>query len=140
MEELGARAGLAQTKVALEIVDGFDLVKGWGLPNVGVNLDVGHLYLPANRESREEAGDIGDLIRYLGETLLHLHLLDVNGETDHLEVDTGVVPFEEMAAALRDIGDRLGATLELNPDQVTPEGIRRSLAYLRRCLGARERG
>ena len=135
MHELSEAAGLAQTRVALEIVTGFDAVIGWELPNVGVNLDVGHMYLPANRRALEELGGIGNLIRRVGGSLSHLHLHDVDGDTDHIEIGTGVVAFDEIAAALQDIGYPHGVTLELNPDRVTPEGIRRSAAYVSRAMG-----
>ena len=134
MQELDAEAARAQTRIALEIVGGFDVVMDWGLSSVGVNLDVGHMYLPANQPTLREGGGIGDLIRHIGTTLFHLHLHDVDGEMDHLEAGTGVVEFGEIAAALKNIGYPHNATLELNPDRVTPEGIRRSAAYVRACF------
>jgi sugar phosphate isomerase/epimerase len=134
MQELNAKAAQMQTKVALEIVGGFDVVMSWGLPNVGVNLDVGHMYLPANRKNLRDAGGIGNLIRHIGVSLIHLHLHDVDGDTDHIEIGTGVVAFDEIAAALQDIGYPYGVTLELNPDRVTPEGIRQSAAHVSRCF------
>ncbi len=134
MQELNAKAAQAQTKVALEIASGFDVVMDWGLPNVAVNLDVGHMYLPANRRTLIEMGGIGNLIRHIGASLIHLHLHDVYGDTDHIEIGTGVVPFDEIAAALQDISYPHGGMLELNPDRVAPEGICRSAAYLSRCF------
>ena len=135
MQELDAEAAQMQTQVALEIVGGFDAVVSWGLPNVGVNLDVGHMYLPANRRTLRDIGGIGNLIRHIGVSLVHLHLHDVDGRTDHIEIGTGVVAFDEIAAALQDIGYPYGATLELNPDRVAPEGIRRSAQHVNRCFG-----
>lgn len=134
MQELNAAAARVQTKVALEIVSGFDVVAGWGLPNVGVNLDVGHMYLSANRQTLRDRGGIGNLIRDIGSALIHLHLHDVDGETDHIEIGTGVVAFDDIAVALSDIDYPYGVTLELNPDRVTPEGIRRSAEYVSRCF------
>jgi sugar phosphate isomerase/epimerase len=134
MQDLDAKAAQAQTQVALEVAGGFDVVMGWGLPNVGVNLDVGHMYLPANRQTLRGAGGIGNLIRHIGGSLVHLHLHDVDGDTDHIEIGTGVVQFDEIATALWDIGYPYGVTLELNPDRVTPEGIRRSAKHVSRCF------
>jgi sugar phosphate isomerase/epimerase len=134
MQELNAKAALMQTKVCLEIVEGFDVVKSWRLPNVGVNLDVGHMYLPNSRQSLKDMGGIGSLIRHIGDSLIHLHLHDVNGDIDHIEIGTGVINFDEIATALRDINYPYGMTLEMNPDRVMPEGIRRSAEYLRRCF------
>ena len=138
MQDLNTEAARRQTRVALEIANGFDVAMSWNLPNVGVNLDVGHMYLPANRRALEDMGGIGNLIRHIGNSLVHLHLHDVDGDTDHLEIGTGVVAFDEIAVALRDIGYRQGVMLELNPDRVTPLGIRRSAAYVGR--GFREVG
>ncbi|MCX6992625.1 MAG: sugar phosphate isomerase/epimerase [Kiritimatiellaeota bacterium] len=134
MQTLNAQAIQAKTKVALEIVAGFDKVMGWGLSNVGVNLDVGHMYSPSNRQTLSDAGGIGNLIRHIGSTLIHLHLHDIDGDTDHIEIGTGKVAFEEIAAALQAIGYQHNATLELNPDRVSPEGVRRSAEYVRCCL------
>ena len=136
MRDLNAEAGRLQTRVALEVTTGFDVVMGWGLPNVGVNLDVGHMYLAPNRATMEEMGGIGNVIRHVGSALFHLHLHDVDGETDHREIGTGVVAFDEIAAGLRDIGYAHGATLEMNPDRVTPEGIRRSAQWVSQCFRA----
>jgi len=134
MQGLDAAADRTRTRIALEIASGFDTVIGWGLPNVGVNLDVGHMYLQDNREALALAGGIGSLIRHIGPSLVHLHLHDVRGETDHIEIGTGVVPFGEIASALHDIGYPHGATLEMNPDRVSPEGIRRGAEYLSQCF------
>lgn len=136
MRELDGQAALAQTTVALEIADGFAAVQSWALPRVGINLDVGHMYLEANRHVLAQCGGLGSLIRQLGSGLVHLHLHDVraDGKLDHLELGTGVVAFAELVATLRTIGYDHSMTLELNPDRVTPTGIRRSADHLRHCF------
>lgn len=134
MRKLNADAARARTVVALELLGGFDVAMSWGLSNVGVNLDVGHMYLPANRSTLRDLGGIGSLIRHLGSALVHLHLHDVEGDTDHIEIGAGKIDFAEIAAALGDIGYAHGMTLELNPDRVAPDGMRRSAEYLRACF------
>ncbi len=89
MQQLNAEAAQAQTKVALEINGGFDVVMSWGLPNVAVNLDVGHMYLPEQQGMLKKMGGIGKLIRHIGSSLIHLHLHDFDGDTDHREVGKG---------------------------------------------------
>ncbi len=133
LQELNGKAARAQTTVALEIVDGFDAVKNWQLPQVGITLDVGHMYLCANRHVLDRFHGIGCLIRRLGPALFHLHMHDVDadGNLDHIGIGTGIVEFDEIASALRDIGYHHNMTLELNPNRVSPEGIRRSLEHLR---------
>jgi sugar phosphate isomerase/epimerase len=126
----------ANTTVALEIVEGFDTVGSWGLPAVGVNLDVGHMYLPPNRSLLRRVGGIGALIRAIGPQLRHLHLHDVDGERDHLELGTGGVDFAEIIGALGEMNRELTATMEMQPDWVSPLGMRRGLAVLRRLLAA----
>ena len=134
MQELNAEAARARTRVGLEITSGFDVVRSWGLPNVGVTLDVGHMYASANRRTLQDFGGIGNLIRHVADTLFHLHLHDVDGDTDHIGIGTGVVAFDEIAAALLDVGYRHDMMLELNADRVTPEGIRRSAQHVRECF------
>ena len=134
MQELAALAARCETQVVLEIEHGFDAVIGWGLSNIGINLDVGHMYLARNRQVLADMSGIGGLVRHVGGALRHLHLHDVEGEADHIEIGTGSVGFAELAAGLRDIGYRHNATLELNPDRTSPEGILRSLKIVRRCL------
>lgn len=133
MRDLNSRAERAGVTIALEIADGFDVVAGWGLPNVGINLDVGHMYCQTNRRALTDFRGIACLIRHLGSALRHLHLHDVDnrGMVDHIELGTGIVEFSKVAAALCEIDYRHAATLELNPDRVSPEGIRRSLAHVR---------
>ncbi len=134
MQELDAWAARMGTRAVLETIDGFEQVQGWGLARVGVNLDVGHMFLPSGRPRLAAAGGLGLLIRSLGTSLFHLHLHDVKDETDHIELGTGTIPFADLAAALQDTGYGHGATLEMNPDRVTPDGIRRSAAYLEGIL------
>ncbi len=134
LERLDEYASKRGVLVALEIVDGFDTVIRWGLSNIGLNLDVGHMYLPANRQKLEQTAGIGGLIRRLGKKLFHLHLHDVVGATDHKEIGTGIVEYDQIASALRKIGYRENATLEMNPDRVDPQGIIRSAETVRRYL------
>ena len=138
MAALDRQASEARTTIGLEINDGFDAVRSWGLPHVGVTLDVGHMYTPAQEQALARHGGIGGLIRHLGPVLVHLHLHDTDGEIDHFEVGTGIVDFAEIAAALRAIGYRRGATLEMNPDRCSPEGIMRGADRLRQLLGEAE--
>ena len=131
MHALDAQAAASGLTVGLEIVAGFDTVIGWGLPRIGVTLDVGHMHVQeAGRQSLASLGGLGGVIRHLGSTLRHLHLHDVCDGVDHCEVGTGSTGFAEIGVALKQIDYRGGLCLELNPDRVSPEGIRRSRAYL----------
>ena len=134
MQELDAKAASAHTVAALEIVAGFAAVQAWNLPHVGVNLDVGHMVLAANRPVLERFGGLGNLIRAVGERLVHLHLHDVDAEADHLEIGTGSVNFGEIIGALGDIHYDGTATMEMQPDRVSPGGMRRGLGRLRALL------
>lgn len=137
MRRLDQAASEFDVTIVLEVTHGFDVVKSWDLARIGVNLDVGHMYLASHRHVLNSCGGIGNLIRRLEGVLRHLHLHDVSadGATDHIEIGTGVVDFEAIANALQDIGYAHDATLELNPDRVSPEGIRasadRAQAYLK---------
>ena len=127
-------AASVHTRVALEVVEGFELVAAWGLVHVGINLDVGHMHLPANAARLSAVGGIGALVRQLGDSLVHMHWHDVRGTVDHLETGTGVVDLAELVHALRDIQYAHDVTLELNPDRFSPEGIVRSKAYVEQQL------
>jgi len=132
MKELNVEAGRRGLTIGLEIVEGFDAVRGWNLPNIGITLDIGHMHvLEAGRRSLASLGGLGAVIRHLGGTLHHLHVHDVDAGRDHGEVGTGSINFREIFAALGEIGYRGNLTLELNPDRVSPEGIRRSREYLK---------
>ncbi len=135
MQDLDRAAADSGPVIVLEIVDGFDAVIGWDLPNVRVNLDVGHMYQPPNRHILDRLDGIGNLIRHIESGLAHLHVHDVDVDgVDHIEIGTGIVDFDGIASALVDIGYRDSLTLEMNPERVSPEGIRRSADHLRACL------
>ncbi len=131
MSRLDEQAARANTIIALEIVDGFDAVGDWGLSHVGVNLDVGHMYPAAHAGTLARHGGIGGLIRHIGPTLVHLHMHDTDGETDHVEIGTGIVDFAEIAEALYAIDYPRDVTMEMNPDRCSPEGIVRGADRLR---------
>ena len=124
-------AEAADVLVGLEIMDGFDAVLAWNLPRVGLTLDVGHMYLPAQTHVLERHGSIGSLVRHIGGKLFHLHMHDVNGDVDHIEVGTGCVDIDDLLAVLKDAGYQRAMTLELNPSRVSPDGIRRSMESMR---------
>jgi sugar phosphate isomerase/epimerase len=131
MARLDRQAAQARTTIGLEITEGFDAVRDWGLPRVGVTLDVGHMRDSARAQSLERLGGLDGLIRTLGPALVHLHLHDTDGVTDHCEIGTGSVDFAGIIAALHETGYRGGATLEMNPDRCSAAGIARSLDRLR---------
>jgi len=132
MKALDAAASKRGLVIVLEIVEGFDAVRRWDLPNIRVKLDIGHMHvLEAGRPSLTVLGGLGATIRHLGGTLRHLHIHDVRDGIDHCEVGTGSIDFPEAVAALRETRYAGGLCLELNPDRVSPEGIRRSVALLR---------
>ena len=130
MASLNADAGQKGLRIGLEIVSGFDVVRTWDLPNIGITLDVGHMYSVNDGQPLEPFGSIGALIGHIAANLVHLHMHDV-ACLDHVEISTGRVDFADLLTALCDIGYAQGMCLEMNPDRVSPDGIRRSLAWLR---------
>jgi sugar phosphate isomerase/epimerase len=133
LETLNAAAHSYNVRVGLEMLSGFAKLAALGLPHVGITLDVGHLYLD-DRKPLRPFGTLGNAVRQCGPALFHLHLHDVRSELDHLELGTGVVDFNDLLQALAAIGYCQALCLELNPDRVSPEGIRRSLDCLRRKI------
>jgi len=130
MSTLDADARAKGLRIGLEIVSGFSAVQSWGLPNIGVTLDVGHLYGMNEGKHLEPFGTIGNLVRQIGPILFHLHMHDV-ATLDHVEIGTGRVDFHDLLTGLLDIGYANGMCLEMNPDRVSPDGIRRSMESLR---------
>lgn len=126
MLELNGRAAARGVVIGFEITAEFDQLKSWGLSNVGVTLDVGHMLAVDNGGPLEPFGSIGAAVRHIGDSLVHLHMHDVTGEGDHREIGTGKMDFDGILLGLKDIGYGRGMTLELDPAYVTPEGILRS--------------
>lgn len=124
--------------LGLEIVSGFGLVAAWGLAHVGITLDVGHLYGQDDGRRLVPYGTIGRLVNEIGAAIVHLHVHDVEARSsqpgppllDHLEVGTGQVDFEDLLRSLASVEYAGALCLEMNPDRVSPEGIRRSRAHL----------
>jgi len=128
---LDAAAARNRLVIGLEITGSFEWIARQGLANMGVTLDVGHMLHHDGRALRDY-GTLGEVARRLGRSLVHLHLHDHDGVVDHVELGTGRVDFDDLLEGLRAIGYAGGACLELNPDRASPQGILRSLEWLRR--------
>ena len=55
---------------------------------------------------------------------------DYDGTRDHIEPGAGCIDFDDLLMALDEVGYEGGLCLELNPDHVCPEGMRRSAQWL----------
>jgi sugar phosphate isomerase/epimerase len=128
--ELAAMARENGVTVGLEITSGFQTVLGLAEPGLGVTLDVGHMYHRNAGPLVPFGGDLAAVVRLLGTDLVHLHLHDVVGGTDHVEPGTGCVDWPGLLTALRGIDYHGMFCLELNPDRVTPKGIADSRAWV----------
>lgn len=69
---------------------------------------------------------------FLHDVLFHLHLHDNTGVLDHIEIGTGKVDWDDILKSLAAIGYRGSMVLEMNPDRVAPDRVRRSADCLRR--------
>ena len=134
ISRLNAAASRNDVTVGLELTTQLDWPARWALPNIGITLDVGHMYQNGAKPI-EPFGSMRGVVQALGDTLVHLHMHDDSGDVDHIELGTGRVDLEGVLAGLDDIGYSRGMTLEMNPDRVSPEGIRRSMAWLRERAG-----
>ncbi len=135
IRQLAGLAGRHGLVVGLELTGGFGEVLELADPHIGVTLDVGHMYHHDAAPLIPFGGDLGAVVRLLGERLVHLHLHDVVGATDHVAPGTGCVDWAGLFAALRDIRYQGMFCLELNPDRVSPESIRASREWLARNWG-----
>jgi len=91
-------------------------------PHVRMNCDVGHLFCVGE--------DPAQVIRAMPEEIAHVHLEDIgkNRVHQHLTPGKGVIDFRSIFAALKDIGYRGWATVELYPYETTAAGVAK-LAY-----------
>jgi len=138
-KQLDSLDGMARTvgvTVGLELMRDFECLDAPRREHVGVTLDIGHMYFNEG-EGYRSCGTIGGLVRSLGDALVHLHVHDYDGTYDHIEVGTGRVDFDDVLRGLADIGYDGALCLELNPDRVSPEGLRRSADFLRARIGDR---
>ncbi|MCE5326542.1 MAG: sugar phosphate isomerase/epimerase [Planctomycetaceae bacterium] len=137
MGQINAAAAAAGVRIGLEILGDFAWLDRWRLPNIGVTLDVGHLFSAVGGAGGiEKIGGISGLIRRIAPHLVHLHVHDHNGQVDHIETGTGLIDFADMFCGLAAINYRYGMTLEFNPSRVTPEGMLRSREYLHQVARA----
>ena len=116
--------------IGLEMTEEFDRLAELALPNTGVTLDIGHMYANGGRPL-EPFGSLGEVVRHIAETLVHVHVHDYDGVNDHIELGVGRVDIGGLLAALKEIQYAGGLCLELNPDRVSPEAMRRSLEWIR---------
>ena len=130
LDKLAREAGV---KIGLELMQNFKYLNTPRRDNIGVTLDVGHTYLNDGQGYRPY-GNISGLVHSLKEILIHLHLHDYDGTHDHLGLGTGIVDFENLLLGLSAIKYEGFICLELNPDRVSPEGIQRSLEWLKQAI------
>lgn len=133
LDRLDTLARKAEIIIGLELMQDFEYLNMPRRDNIGVTLDVGHMYLN-NGKGYRHYGTIGGLVRSLKETLVHLHLHDYDGTYDHLELGTGIIDFENLLLGLSDIKYEGFICLELNPDRVSPESIRHSLEWIKQAI------
>ena len=133
LNDAAAQRGL---RIGLEITDGYDWLLAQDWPQVGVTLDVGHMYLDGGQPLRQ-VGSLRRLIGRLDERLVHLHLHDYNGAHDHVTLGRGHIDFGDILAGLDDISYSGMLCLELNPDRVSPDEIIASLRWLRQRIAER---
>jgi len=150
LHRLDAMAGRAGLVVGIETLpDCADLI--WleenGLEHVGVTLDVGHMVLGGGALLRPY-GTVGGMVRHLGDRMVNVHVHDVDGTHDHVELGSGEVDLCDLLRSAADVGYVGMFCLELNPDRVSPAGILRSRDLLQaqmarlahRSLGSHQAG
>lgn len=133
LEQMASNDGV---RVGLELMHGFEWLTQNPRPHLGITLDVGHMY-HHNGAGYRHYGSMRSLIHALGKSLIHLHVHDcihlpkTDEISDHCEVGTGIVDWPDVLQALARSRYQGALCLELNPDRVSPDGMRRSLDWLR---------
>lgn len=91
-------------------------------PAFGICLDVGHANCYSEISCKEWADTLAPYIR-------HLHLHDNNGDRDsHLAVGKGIIPFNEIFAALKQRSD-VSCTIECNTKEDVLESFRKLSSF-----------
>jgi sugar phosphate isomerase/epimerase len=130
MTKLDGYAKDAGIRIGLELTGGFEQLENPGWKNIGVTLDVGHMYLD-EAAPLKSYGTIGAAVRAIAGNVVQLHMHDYDGDSDHLELGAGHVDIDDTLAGLAAIHYRGAICLEMNPARVSPDGIRRSASLLR---------
>ena len=130
LDRLNTMAGDASVILGFELMRGFECLNTPRRTNIGVTLDVGHMYF------NEGAGylpykTIGGLVRFLGDTLVHLHVHDYDGAYDHIEIGTGCIDFDDILRSIAAMKYEGTLCLELNPDN---EAARQALRKIQSAV------
>ena len=142
-EALQQVAGLAaqyEVLVGIEPMGGKEaagrvrLLSRLALPNVGLTLDIGHMYLQSGAAFAAH-GTLGNLVRETGAHVVHVHAHDYDGQNDHLAIGRGIVDWSDIVGALCATGFSGSLVLELNPFR-EPESVIESQARLREMIRA----
>ena len=141
IEALQRIAGLAaqyEVLVGIEPMGGegaarrMRLLSRLSLPNVGVTLDVGHMYFE-HGAAFEACGTLGNLVREIDAHVVHVHAHDYDGHYDHLAIGRGIIDWSDIVGALCATGFSGSLVLELNPFR-EPESVIESQARLREMI------
>ena len=139
LEKLNDLAGNYGVCVGIETLGGEQderrmlLIKRLSLPNVGINVDVGHAYFQ-NGAAFKNYGTLGGLIDEISTKLVHLHGHDYDGHKDHIAVGHGHIDFPDIIGALCRAKFSGSICLEINPDREPAEGILESRDRLREII------
>jgi sugar phosphate isomerase/epimerase len=133
LDAIAAQAGVRVGVETLADFTDFRRLPGAGLENLGITLDVGHMYLNGGAPYRPYA-TIGGLVRALGDRVVHMHVHDYDGTHDHLKLGTGLVDLDDLLRAATEVHYSGAFCLELDPDRVSPDGILRSRDLLQRKI------
>jgi sugar phosphate isomerase/epimerase len=114
--------------------DTIRIIKEMGLENIRALLDVGHAMVTFCDFWRENGPHPVDAIHDLKGYLVHLHVHDNQGLLDqHLVPGTGVIDFEAIVDALREVG--YSGYMALEPNVRDPiKGFKEGKTYLEKFL------
>lgn len=134
VEELSQMAADYEVRLGFEIEENFGAVVEAKGP-IGVTLDTGHL-AQARQRSGPAYPAIPRLVELLGESIIHTHFHDFDGQHDHLALGEGRIDFEAIIGALSEVGYTGMLCLEMNPDCTSPEQLLVSKRRLEDLIGS----
>lgn len=127
LERLDRLAGSAGITIGLENIRP-TWYRGPRLSHLGVTLDVGHLHDALIKGLVRQTP--ADAVRSLGDALVGMHVHDHDGQLDHLAPGAGQIEWPTIFRALDEVSFGGFLVVELDPDRVSPEEMRRSRNWL----------
>lgn len=128
--ERGVRIAVENTEHFYPLQRLLQTIDRVGSADVGIALDIGHVFLSREIPYYEPFAGAADFIRAAGERIFSIHVHDYDGKVDHLPIGEGRIRWEPIIEAIGDVQFRGSIIFESVFTQ--PEDIMQSLRHFSR--------